>query len=94
MVPVFQCVAGPTGVIAFHMRTRTEHVHYARTEGAYTAPKRTMNIVKRWLPLGVVVIIIAAIVVYLQEQNLLVGLVFVSYLALWMAFPRSGGNRK
>jgi len=61
-----------------------------------------MNIVKRWLPLGVVVIIIAAIVVYLQElhlasatqQNLLVGLVFVSYLALWMAFPRSGSNRK
>jgi hypothetical protein len=60
-----------------------------------------MQLFKRWLPLSVVVIIIVAVLIWLQElhlvlathQKLLVGLVFISYLALWMAMPRSPENR-
>jgi hypothetical protein len=60
-----------------------------------------MHIFKRWLPLGVVVIVIIAAVIWLQQlhlaadihEKILIGLVFITYLALWMAMPRSPQNR-
>jgi hypothetical protein len=60
-----------------------------------------MDIFKRWLPLSLVVIVIAGAVIGLQllklapdiQQKVLIGLVFASYLALWMALPRLHRNR-
>jgi hypothetical protein len=69
--------------------------------GRSHAPKRTMHVFKRWLPLSVVVIVIIAAVIWLQQlhlaadthEKILIGLVFVSYLALWIAIPRSLRSR-
>jgi hypothetical protein len=60
-----------------------------------------MHMFKRWLPLSVVVIVITAAVIWLQQlhlapdtqEKILIGMVFVTYLALWMASPRSPRNR-
>jgi hypothetical protein len=60
-----------------------------------------MHVFKRWLPLTIVVIAIVAVVIWLQQlhlapdfhERLLIGLVFVSYFALWIAMPRSPQNR-
>jgi hypothetical protein len=60
-----------------------------------------MHVFKRWLPPNVVVIIIIAVVIWLHRlylapdihERILIGLVFVSYLALWIAMPRSPQNR-
>ena len=60
-----------------------------------------MHAIKRWLPLSIVVIVIIAVAIWLQEldmapdihEKLLIGLVFVGYLALWMAMPRTPHSR-
>jgi hypothetical protein len=60
-----------------------------------------MHVFKRWLPLTIVVMVIVALVIWLQQlhlapdmhEKILIGLVFVSYLVLWMAMPRSPQNR-
>jgi hypothetical protein len=84
-----------------HAKGTHDSTSVSLTEGRSHAPKRTMHIFKRWLPLGVVVIVIIAAVIWLQQlhlaadihEKILIGLVFITYLALWMAMPRSPQNR-
>ncbi len=63
--------------------------------------RRAVHVFKRWLSLSTVVVVIIAAVIWLQllhlapdiHQKILIGLVFVSYLAIWMVIPRSTRNR-